>query len=83
LKRAPGESVDAAPALMGLAWTSVAALAIAPLQDLLNLGSEARMNVPGRPGGNWAWRYSEDMLSPKSFQELRDLSTSSKRTAAR
>ena len=82
LKRAPGESVDAAPALMHLAWSSVAALAIAPLQDLLNLGSEARMNVPGRPGGNWAWRYSEDMLSTKSFQELQDLTASSKRTAA-
>jgi 4-alpha-glucanotransferase len=82
LKRAPGESADAAPALMRMAWSSVAALAIAPLQDLLNLGSEARMNVPGHPGGNWAWRYSEDMLSPTSFQQLRDLTASSKRTAA-
>ena len=34
---------------MRLAWSSPAALAIAPLQDLLNLGGEARMNVPGRP----------------------------------
>ena len=48
LKRAPGTSGDAAPALMQLAWSSKAALAIAPLQDLLNLGNEARMNVPGR-----------------------------------
>jgi 4-alpha-glucanotransferase len=37
----------------GLAWGSVAALAITPLQDALNLGNEARMNVPGRAGGNW------------------------------
>ena len=44
------------PALMGLAWSSRAALAIAPLQDLLNLGREGRMNVPGRAGGNWGWR---------------------------
>ena len=44
-----GTSAEAAPALMGLAWSSVAALAIAPLQDVLNLGKEARMNLPG-PG---------------------------------
>jgi 4-alpha-glucanotransferase len=43
-----------APALMGLAWRSVAALAIAPIQDLLNLGNEARMNVPGRADRNGA-----------------------------
>ena len=48
LKRPAGESGEAAPALMRLAWSSVAALAMAPLQDLLNLGGEARMNVPGR-----------------------------------
>ena len=38
----------------GLAWSSTAGLAIAPLQDLLSLGAEARMNVPGQSGGNWA-----------------------------
>jgi len=52
LKRAPGQSAEAAPALMRLAWSSPAVLAIAPLQDLLNLDSEARMNVPGRADGN-------------------------------
>jgi len=52
MRRAGGESAEAAPALMGLAWSSVAALSIAPLQDLLNLGREARMNVPGRAEGN-------------------------------
>ena len=31
-------------------------LAIAPLQDVLGLGTEARMNFPGRPAGNWSWR---------------------------
>ena len=39
LKRPAGDGVMAAPALMGLAWSSAAALAIAPLQDLLNLGT--------------------------------------------
>ncbi len=67
LHRAPGTSADAAPELMRLAWSSPAALAIAPLQDLLNLGSEARMNVPGRAGGNWRWRVREDMLFLKLF----------------
>jgi 4-alpha-glucanotransferase len=80
LKRAPGTSADAAPELMRLAWSSPAALAIAPLQDLLNLGSEARMNVPGRADGNWRWRVREDMLSSQSFQWLQDLTESSNRS---
>ena len=48
LGRSRGPAAEVAPALMGLAWRSVAGLAIAPIQDLLNLGNEARMNVPGR-----------------------------------
>jgi 4-alpha-glucanotransferase len=80
LKRAPGASADAAPELMRLAWSSPAALAIAPLQDLLNLGSEARMNVPGHADGNWRWRVREDMLSPGAFQWLQDLTESSNRS---
>jgi 4-alpha-glucanotransferase len=81
LKRA-GTSADAAPELMRLAWWSPAALAIAPLQDLLNLGSEARMNVPGRADGNWRWRVREDMLSSQAFQRLQDLTESSKRSVS-
>jgi len=80
LKRAPGQSAEAAPALMHLAWSSPAALAIAPLQDLLNLDSEARMNVPGRADGNWRWRVREDMLSAQAFQWLQDVTESSKRS---
>ena len=79
LKRPAGESGAAAPALMGLAWSSVVALAMAPLQDLLNLGKEARMNVPGRAEGNWRWRCTEDMLSTPAFQWLRDLTKTSNR----
>jgi 4-alpha-glucanotransferase len=82
LKRAPGTSADAAPELMRLTWSSPAALAIAPLQDLLNLGSEARMNVPGRAHGNWRWRAREDMLSSEAFQRLQDLTESSKRSVS-
>ena len=81
LKRAPGENAEVAPALMRLAWSSVAALAIAPLQDLLNLGKGTRMNVPGRRDGNWSWRVSENMLSDAAFQWLRELTDSSQRSA--
>jgi glucose-6-phosphate isomerase len=65
--------------LLRAAWGSVAALAVAPLQDLLNLGSEARMNVPGRPDGNWGWRCTEDMLRPDVFERLRRLTEKFKR----
>jgi 4-alpha-glucanotransferase len=82
IKRSLGESAEAAPTLMRLAWSSVAALTIAPLQDVLNLGSEARMNVPGRAGGNWSWRVSEDMVSLASFESLRELTESSKRSVS-
>src|SRR4029453_6977310 len=63
--------------LMRVAWSSVAALAIAPLQDLLNLGREARMNVPGRPEGNWTWRCTKEMLSSPAFGSLRELTINS------
>ncbi|MGD0965229.1 MAG: 4-alpha-glucanotransferase [Candidatus Acidiferrales bacterium] len=79
LGRTAGESREAAPALMGLAWSSVAAVSIAPLQDLLNLGREARMNVPGRADGNWAWRCSEDRMRDPAFESLRDLTKGSNR----
>jgi 4-alpha-glucanotransferase len=48
--------------LIRLAWSSVANLAVAPLQDVMNLPGSARMNLPGRPSGNWSWRYTPDML---------------------
>jgi 4-alpha-glucanotransferase len=80
LRRAPGESREVAPELMRLAWLSPAALAIAPLQDLLNLGGSARMNVPGQAGGNWRWRLTDDMLSPSAFDWLGDLTKESNRS---
>lgn len=50
--------------MIRLAMTSVARWSIYPLQDVLGLGSQARMNFPGRAQGNWAWRYLPDALSP-------------------
>jgi 4-alpha-glucanotransferase len=81
LNRAAGTSEEVAPALMKLAWSSPAALAMAPLQDLLNLGKEARMNIPGRAEGNWRWRMTENMLSDSAFERLRNLTKDSKRLA--
>ena len=51
------DHADPARALVEVAWSSRAALAVAPLQDILSLGHEARMNLPGSEEGNWQWRY--------------------------
>jgi 4-alpha-glucanotransferase len=53
---------------------SVADLAIFPLQDVLGLGSEARMNVPGTCSGNWRWRLTPDLLTAAHRERLKELS---------
>ncbi len=78
----PGGSTEVPPALMRLAWSSVAALAIAPLQDVLNLGRGSRMNVPGQAGGNWTWRVTEDAPPPRTCEWLRELTEESQRCEA-
>ena len=55
------------------AWASVAVYAVVPMQDLLGLGTEARMNFPSTLGGNWAWRLSGDELSMALQGRLREL----------
>src|SRR5690606_11760013 len=60
---APGEE-EVCWKLIRLAWSSVARIAIAPVQDLLGLESTCRMNIPGTCEGNWQWRLG-------SFAELR------------
>jgi 4-alpha-glucanotransferase len=79
LKRARGAEEDACPLLVDLAWKSSAALALAPLQDLLNLGAESRMNTPGRASGNWRWRCSGDLAADQAFRWLRNLTDTSQR----
>ncbi len=81
LKRQLVDGAEATPALIKLAWSSVAALTVAPLQDVLDLGVGSRMNVPGRAGGNWRWRCTEEMLSTTAFEWLRELTERSKRHA--
>ena len=51
-------------AMIKAAAGSVANICIIPLQDILHLGSEARMNTPSLPQGNWSWRYSQGALHP-------------------
>ncbi|WP_290664665.1 4-alpha-glucanotransferase [Ignavibacterium sp.] len=48
--------------LIRLAYASVANFVIIPMQDILNLGGEARMNFPGKLGGNWTWRFTWDQI---------------------
>jgi 4-alpha-glucanotransferase len=54
-------------------WSSVAVYAIAPIQDVLGLGGEARMNFPSRLGGNWEWRMGEDDLSDSLAGRLKEM----------
>jgi len=60
-------------AMMRVASASVARLCIFPLQDVLGLGSEARMNRPGVAGGNWTWRFEQSALSPQLAARLAQL----------
>ncbi|MDA1044371.1 MAG: 4-alpha-glucanotransferase, partial [Verrucomicrobia bacterium] len=55
------------------AWTSVADMAIVPMQDVLALGTEARMNLPGTTSGNWAWRCSPEAFGEELIMRLRDM----------
>ncbi len=63
LLRSSPESVS--EAMIRAALGSVARLAIVPVQDLLALGSEARLNTPATTEGNWKWRLSMDALTPE------------------
>jgi len=59
--------------LIRLAWASVANIAIAPIQDILSLGNEARMNFPGKASGNWAWRMKNDQLTDQIVGRLKQV----------
>ena len=56
--------------LLRAAWASVANTAVAPLQDLLGLGSRARMNLPASEQGNWQWRFRRGALTQKISERL-------------
>jgi 4-alpha-glucanotransferase len=79
-----GLAADAAPAeaaraVVRASFTSVATLALAPLQDLLGLGSDHRMNRPGTAEGNWAWRFDWPQLAAADTAALAALAQASGR----
>lgn len=76
-------AADVSAALLRVAWKSVAALAIIPAQDLLDLGADARMNTPGIAEGNWRWRCSKEMLNSQAFQSLGEMTTMYNRAPVR
>jgi 4-alpha-glucanotransferase len=59
--------------LIRIGQLSVGDIFVAPLQDLLNLGTEARMNFPSRAQGNWGWRMSADAMSDALMERLQTL----------
>ncbi len=64
---------DVAWELMRVALRSVAKIAIVPMQDVLNLGAEARMNLPAGKGGNWQWRMRPGRTEARLAERLRKL----------
>lgn len=54
-------------------WSSVAEIAVVPMQDVLGLGSEARMNFPSRAEGNWSWRLRPEQMASEQADRLREL----------
>jgi 4-alpha-glucanotransferase len=67
------EELEVPWALMRSAASSVAITCLFPMQDVLCLGSEARMNKPAAAHGNWSWRFSMDDLKPVVARKLRDI----------
>lgn len=70
---------DVAWRMIQLAWKTTAAVAIAPLQDILGLGGEARMNMPGIAQGNWAWRCTPVEMAAASWNRLAKLTFEARR----
>lgn len=67
---------DIVQKLIKTAYSSVADIVIIPMQDILNLGGEARMNFPGKQSGNWEWRFSWDQVPEylaSAYKELAQL----------
>ena len=74
------DPADPAWSLIVLAYSSVASLAIVPMQDVLGLGSDARMNTPGLATGNWSWRLEPDAADDELASRLRAAAEQAGRT---
>ena len=59
--------------LIRMGWMSIANIAIVPYQDLLGLDTDARMNFPGKPEGNWGWRYRPEALNKEVGDRLKTM----------
>ncbi len=55
------------------AYASVADIALFPMQDVLNLGGDARMNFPSKPSGNWTWRFTWDQVSDEIANDYKQM----------
>lgn len=73
LSYADADTISVIQKLIRLAWSSVAVMAVVPLQDILELGSDARMNTPGIASGNWQWRFKKDMLTNTKASWLKEI----------
>jgi len=71
-----GDGSDIAERIVRTTWASPARIAVAPMQDLLGLGGDARMNTPGTTDGNWQWRLAADQLRDDVACRVRDLNES-------
>ncbi len=70
-------------AMLRSLWGSVANTVVAPMQDLLSLGTQARMNFPGKPAGNWTWRVLDDQVTDELQAKLLELNTIYNRLGAK
>ncbi len=61
--------------LIRAAWSSVAVFALAPMQDFLGLGNQARMNYPSKASGNWSWRMPPGTLSVSLQERVKEINT--------
>ncbi len=68
--------------MIRLAFSSRSRLAIAPLQDYLGLGSEARINTPGKPANNWRWRFRDEQLPGRVIGQVAELAGDSGRSSS-
>jgi 4-alpha-glucanotransferase len=70
-RKVSGEEIHSEFIRLGM--MSVADMAVFPMQDILGLGAEARMNTPGTMRGNWMWRLSPEQLTPSLARELSEI----------
>jgi 4-alpha-glucanotransferase len=79
--RAIGPEQSIPHKMRATAWKSRAVVAIAPIQDVIGLGTEARMNIPSTPSGNWQWRMGAGALTKRLAGSMRRLNERTGRLA--